>query len=174
MSKRIKGLIEKEFKSRFEGVDQCVVVSVRGIDGVSNNEMRHDLSQKDIRLRVLKNSLARRAFCDLQMEPLNEYLTGPSAIAYGADNIVDLVKALVEWDKKLDAFEIRGALLDGRGLDEKAIMALAKLPNRRELQGQVVLLANAPGGALSSAIGSPASRIAGCLKSLIEQKESAA
>ena len=174
MSKRIKGLIEKELKDRFAGIDQCVIVSVRGIDGVSTNEMRRGLSQKDIRLGVLKNSLARRVFRDLNMEPLNEYLTGPSAIVYGADSIIDLVKALVEWDKKLAAFQIKGALLDGRGLDDKATMALAKLPNRRELQGQVVLLANAPGATLSSAIGSPASRIAGCVKTLIEQKESAA
>ncbi|MCH9021864.1 MAG: 50S ribosomal protein L10 [Planctomycetes bacterium] len=174
MSKRIKSLIEKEFKDRFSGIDQCVIVSVRGIDGVSTNEMRRDLSGKDIRLGVLKNSLARRVFRDLNMEPLNEYLTGPSAIVYGSDSIVDLVKALVEWDKKLEPFQIKGALLDGRGLDAKATQALAKLPNRRELQGQVVLLANSPGARLSSAMGSPASRIAGCVKTLIEQKESAA
>ena len=174
MSKQIKGLIEKEFKERFAGIDQCVIVSVRGIDGVSTNAMRRDLLEKDIRLGVLKNSLARRVFSDLNMEPLNEYLTGPSAIAYGADSIVDLVKALVEWDKKLGPFEIKGSLLEGRGLDDKATMALAKLPNRRELQGEVVLLANSPGSRLSSAIGSPASLIAGCVKSLIEQKESAA
>lgn len=166
--------MEKEFKDHFAGIDQCVVVSVRGIDGVSTNEMRRSLSEKNIRLRVLKNSLARRVFRDLNMEPLNEYLTGPSAIVYGADSIVDLVKSLVEWDKKLDAFEIKGALLEGRGLDDKATMALSKLPNRRELQGQVVLLANSPGARLSSAIGSPASQIAGCVKRLIEQKESAA
>ena len=174
MSKLIKSLIEKEYKERFLGIDQCVIVSVRGIDGVSTNEMRRELSEKDIRLGVLKNSLARRVFSELDMAPLNEYLKGPSAIVYGADSIVDVVKALMDWDKKLEAFQIKGSLLDGRGLDDKATKALAKLPNRRELQGQVVLLANSPGSRLSSAIGSPASRIAGCVKSLIEQKESAA
>ena len=174
MSKLIKKLIEKEYKERFTGIDQCVIVSVRGIDGVSNNEMRRELSEKDIRLGVLKNSLARRVFSELEMEPLNEYLTGPSAIVYGGDSIVDVVKALVDWDKKLEAFQIKGSLLDGRGLDSQATLALAKLPNRRELQGEVVFLANSPGSRLSSSIGSPASRIAGCVKSLIEQKESAA
>ena len=171
MSKRVKGILSKEYRNRFEGIEECVVVSVRGVDGNSNNEMRGDLGEKSMRMIVVKNSLAKRAFSDLGVGSLESVLQGPCAIATGGDSIVDLVKALVEWDKKLDSFEIKGALLDGETLDAQATMALSKLPNRVELQGSVVSLALSPGGRLVSSMGAPASKIAGCLETLIEEKE---
>ena len=173
MSKRVKGMLGQEYQSRFEGIEECVVVSLRGVDGVSNNEMRGALCEKAMRLTVVKNSLAKRAFSDLGMGSMDSLLSGPCAIATGGDSIVDLVKELVAWDKKLDSFEIKGAFLDGQTLDAEATMALSKLPNRVELQGSIVSLALSPGGQLVSAMGSPASAIAGCLKTLIENKEKA-
>jgi len=173
MSKQVKQYIEKEFKSRFEGLTECMVVSVRGIPGVENNQMRGDLKDKQIRLTVVKNSLAARAFADLGMGPITELLNGPAAIVSGGDSIVDLAKELVAWDKKLDQFAIQGAYLDGRVLDANAAKALSKMLNRAELQGMIVMLANSPGSRISGAATSPAGNIAGCLKTLIENKEKA-
>jgi large subunit ribosomal protein L10 len=171
MSKQVKGYIEKEFKNRFEGLSECMVVSVRGIPGVESNQMRGELKGKEIRLTVVKNSLAARAFSDLGMGPLTELLNGPAAIVSGGDSIVDLAKEMVQWDKKLDQFAIRGAYLDGKVLDAKAATALSKMPNRIELQGSIVMLANSPGSRLSGAATAPGGAIAGCLKTLIENKE---
>jgi len=174
MSKTVKGMAERELKARFEGIEECVVVSLRGVGGTENNDMRRELCERDIRITVVKNSLARRAFRGLGQEALGEYLSGPSAIAYGSDSIIDLVKALMDLDKKLYSFEIKGSLLEGKVLDQASTVALSKLPNRAELQGSVVMLASAPGARLVSAVGSPAGAIAGCLKTLIENLEKAA
>ncbi len=174
MSKRVKGLIEKEFKSRFDGLTEWVVVSMRGIDGNSNNELRGQLLEKDIRVTVVKNSLARRAFTELGMEGIDDMLSGPCAIAAGADNIVDLTKELIEWDKKLDNFEIKGAYLDGQAMDQKAAKEIAKWPTRAELQATVVMIAMSPGSRVVGAATSPASTIAGCIKTIIDNKEEAA
>ena len=65
MSKKVKSLIERELKSRFENVSDCIVVSVRGVSGIDNNQMRGDFLKKDIHMTVVKNSLARRTFSDL-------------------------------------------------------------------------------------------------------------
>jgi len=173
MSRKIKELVQQELKSHFDGVNELIVVSLRGIDGNDNNVLRGELLQKQIRLRVVPNSLASRVFEGMDMGSIRDVLSGPCAIAYGAENIVDLAKALIEWDKKLEKFEIKGGFLEGRTLDAAAAKDLAKMPSRAELQGQVVSLALAPGGRLVSQIGSPAGCLAGCVKALIEKLEAA-
>jgi len=171
MSKRVKEFLSQDYASRFDGVSECVVISLLGVDGNSNNEMRGVLSDKEMSITVVKNSLAKRTFEAMGAGGLGDVLSGPCAIAIGGDSIVDLVKELVIWDKKLDTFEIKGALLDGQILDAKAAMALSKLPNRVELLGSIVNLALSPGGRVVSTMGAPAAAIAGCLKAMIEDKE---
>jgi len=171
MSKKVKGFIQQEYAKHYADVSECLVVSLRGMSGVDNNELRGDLLAKDIRLNVVKNSLARRAFEELGREGIGQILTGPSAIAYGGDSIVDVAKVMAEWSKKLEALEIKGGYLDAKVLDAQAAEALSKMPNRQELQATIVAQALAPGGNISGALKGPASRIAGCIKALIEKLE---
>jgi large subunit ribosomal protein L10 len=173
MSKKVKALIQDEFKSRFEGVNECLVVSLRGLSGMENNEMRGALLNKQIRVSVVKNSLARRAFRDLGAEAMGALLTGPCAIAHGGDSIVDVAKVMMDWSKKLEKLEIKGGYLDGQTLDASQAKELSKLPSRRELQGAVVAIAKAPGSRLAGAITGPAGYLAGCIKSLVEKLEEA-
>jgi len=171
MSKKVKGFIQKEYQTYYQGANECLVVSLRGLNGVDNNELRGDLLAKDIRLNVVKNSLARLAFEELGRQSMGEILTGPCAIAFGGDSIIDVAKIMVEWSEKLEALEIRGGYLDGKVLDAKAAKALAKMPNRQELQATIVTQALSPGGKISGALNAPAGRIAGCIKALIEKLE---
>ena len=70
--------------------------------------------------------------------------------------------------------EVKGAFVDGTAFDAKGAVELAKMPNRVELQGQVVMLVRSPGAKVAGAIISPASKIAGCIKTIIEKAEKAA
>jgi large subunit ribosomal protein L10 len=171
MSKKVKGFIQQEYTKHYQDVSECVVVSLRGLSGVDNNELRGDLLAKDIRLNVVKNSLARRAFAKLGRESIGQILTGPCAIAYGGDSIVDVAKVMVEWSEKLEALKIKGGYLEDKILDSQAAEALSKMPNRQELQATVVAQALVPGGNISGALKGPAGRIAGCIKALIEKLE---
>jgi len=173
MSKKVKTLIQHELKNRFDGVQECLVVSLRGLNGIENNRMRGDLLNRQIRLNVVKNSLARRAFRDLGIDAMGQLLTGPCAIAYGGDNIVDLAKVMVEWSGKLEKLQIKGGYLDGQILDAAQARNLSQMPSRRQLQAQVVSLALAPGGRVAGAIAGPAGFIAGCIKALVEKLEKA-
>ena len=173
MSQKLKELIQKELKSQFAGVNDLIVVSLRGISGNDNNALRGELLDKHVRLRVVNNSLAGKVFDEAGMSELRDILRGPCAIAYGGESVVDVAKDLVEWEKKLENFAIKGGFLDGRALDADQARALSKLPTRTELQGLLVVLANSPGSKIASAIGAPAGVIAGCVKTLIEKLEAA-
>ena len=171
MSKKVKELMQAEFKARFENVSEFAIVSVRGVEGTDNNQLRGDLKEKGIELHVVKNSLAAKAFAELGRDGIKELLVGPCAITYGGDSIVDVAKLLVDAAKGVEALELKGAYLDGEVLDAEGAKALAKMPSRAELQGTVVLIANSPGARLAGAIGGPAGYIAGCVKSLVEKLE---
>ena len=60
MSKKVKGMIRDHLKSRFDGLSECAVVSLRGVSGTENNEMRGLLKEKQISMTVVKNSLAKQ------------------------------------------------------------------------------------------------------------------
>ncbi|NDA94506.1 MAG: 50S ribosomal protein L10, partial [Betaproteobacteria bacterium] len=59
MSKQIKQLVVREYQKRFDGVEGGVLVEIRGLDAGTNNRLRTTLVDKQIRVTVVKNTLAR-------------------------------------------------------------------------------------------------------------------
>jgi large subunit ribosomal protein L10 len=171
MSKKVKTLIVDEIKARFADVNELVVVSTRGVDGIQNNQLRGALLSKRIHMNTVKNTLAKYAFKQMSKDPVCDLLDGPTTLVYGGESIVDIVKELTNWAKKIEHIEIKGGFLDGQSLNAATTADLAKMPSRKELLGMLVSLSGSPGSRLAAAVLSPGGVIAGCLKTLIEKKE---
>jgi ribosomal protein L10 len=168
MSKYVKDLVSKDIARRLEGVQDALLVNVIGIDANKTVVLRKQLREKDIRLLVVKNSMARRAMEGTPLGAAFEGAEGTLAMLWGGEDIISLAKEVVALDKgdDFEAFQARGGVMDGEHLTAERVKEISKWPSREEqlsiLMGQIL----SPGASLSSQLIGPG----GALASQIEQK----
>jgi large subunit ribosomal protein L10 len=176
MSKFVKDLLTGQLKTELGGVNDVVLISLSGIDAVTNSNLRARLRQKKIHVRVVKNSLARRATEGTVLAPAFAKLTGPAAVVWGAEDMVALAKEIVglEKEKEFKKIEARGGAMDGAAITADALKEVSKWPSRPEqlsiLMGQILSV----GGTLAGQIGGPAGEVASQIKQKGEGEEGAA
>jgi large subunit ribosomal protein L10 len=164
MSKYLKQLITSEIAHRLEGIDECLLVNVIGLEVNSSVLLRRQLREKDIQLMVVKNSMIRRATEGTPLATALEGIEGSLAICWGGDDFISLAKEIARFDKdrnQFEAFQTRGGVMDGEQLTPEAIREISMWPTRDEqlsiLLGQILGVGSrlssqliAPGGLLSS------------------------
>ncbi|WFR64399.1 50S ribosomal protein L10 [Paenibacillus sp. FSL R5-0517] len=121
-----------------------VVVDYRGLNVAQVTELRKQLREAGIEFQVLKNSLLRRAAAAAELTELDSVLTGPTAIAFSADDVVAPAKILNDFAKKNDALELKGAIVEGRVIGVQEVKALAELPSRDGLLSMLLSVLQAP------------------------------
>ena len=175
---RIKNLLVEELASSWQGMKAFVVVCPVGLDAVTSNQLRAALQAKNIKMTVVKNSLARLALAELDLAPAAELLDAPSAVCYGGESVVDVARELLNWSRNIDAFKLRGAFVEGQIFSGEQFRKLAAMPNRSELSAQILCLVLAPARNIAAALLTSAGRIAGAIEALTnklrEQEESTA
>jgi large subunit ribosomal protein L10 len=171
MSKYVKELMMDQLRSDLNGTRSLLILDLKGLDATAEHHFRRDLRKKSIRLRILKNSLARRVFSELGMDGLGKFLEGPSAIAWGGEGIAELAKEISAQVKTLKKPEIKGGAVDGVIVGPEQVEDITKLPSREVLIGQVIGLLLGPARQVVSLVSSPASTLVGQLEALVKRQQ---
>jgi len=173
MSKPVKDVISNEYQTRYGQLDSACVVNVIGLDAISTNRLRNELRAKNIRLQVVRNSLARRALADYPLAPLTAVMEGPCALVTGGDSMIDVAKTLVALKKTYPKLELKVGILEGEP-EVFDLEQMSKMKSRIEMLGEVAMMIASPGRRLAGALASPGGKIAGCLKALADKADTAA
>jgi len=173
MSKYVKNLITEDLREQFQGVDDALLVNMVGLDANADNRLRGALLEKNIRVMVVKNSLAARATAGTPLGVMFEGLTGNSALCWGANDIVSLAREVtgLTRDAQYEAFTARGGVMDGEKLSAEQVAEVSKWPSREEMLSQLVGQIIGPGAQLAALLGGPGSLVASQIASLAGDEE---
>lgn len=149
------------------------VSDYRGLKVAELTELRAKLREGGATLRVLKNTLARRAAADAGHEQIVPLLSGPTAVVFCGDDPVTPAKALVEFMRTHPQLVVRGGLLQGAAVDIDGVRTLSALPPRDALIAQVVGTMAAPLTGLVTVLQGTISGFARALQQIVEQKTAA-
>jgi large subunit ribosomal protein L10 len=136
-----------------------VVTRNHGQSVAQSTDMRAKMRDAGASYKVAKNRLAKLALKDTDYASIEEYLVGPTALAYSADPVA-AAKAVVEFAKTNDKLEIVGGSMGSVALDADGVKALASMPSLDELRGKIVGLVNAPATKVVQLVNAPASKLA--------------
>ncbi len=171
MSKYVKNLVTDHLRKQLNGVGDALLVNMVGLEANANNVLRAELAQKGIEVLVVKNSLAARATAGTSLDGLFEDVGGTNAICWGTEDIVSLAKEVVRFakDKRFEAFQARGGIMDGEKLTAEDVDKVSKWPSREEQLSLLVGQILGPGSQLAAQLLGPGAALAGQIKQKAEE-----
>ncbi|MBB2153892.1 50S ribosomal protein L10 [Enterococcus faecalis] len=129
---------------KFESAASVVIVDYRGLTVEEVTNLRKQLRDAGVEMKVIKNSILSRAAKKVGLDGLDEVFTGPTAVAFSNDDVVVPAKIIDEFAKDAKALEIKGGVIEGKVSSVEQITALAKLPNREGLLSMLLSVLQAP------------------------------
>ncbi|GAB6186915.1 50S ribosomal protein L10 [Thermopirellula anaerolimosa] len=171
MSKFVKQQITDYYRRKLDGVDAAVLVNMIGLNGPKTTQLRRELAQKNIRVMVVKNNLARRALTGTPLESAFTEVSGPTAICWGSTDIVALAKEVVRLadDDTFAPFAAKGGVMEGERLTADQVKEISKWPSREEVLAKIAGQIMAPAANLSALIGAVGETLAGQIKQISEK-----
>jgi len=139
-----KEQILQDTSERIEGVRGLYLADLSGMTVEKVSLLRRKCREQQVHVRVVKNTLLKRAFNARGISELDSFLVGPTGLVYSAASEMAPAKILSEFAKEHEKPRIKAAVVDGRLYDPKAIAVLALLPSREVLLSQLLSTFIAP------------------------------
>jgi len=157
-----KKAVVAEVSARIAEAQTLVVAEYRGVQVTSLTELRKKARESGVYLRVLKNTLVRRAVEGTPFAGLARHMVGPLIYSMSSDPVA-AAKVLNDFAKTNDKLVLKAGSYAGKVLDAGAVKDLASIPSRDELLAKLLGVMQAP-----------VAGFAGCLAALAQQREEAA
>ena len=173
MSTAEKEQILQDTSERIEGVRGLYLADLSGMTVEKVSLLRRKCREQKVQVRVIKNTLLKRAFNARGITELDDYLVGPTGLVYSAVNEMTPAKILSDFAKEHEKPRIKAAVVDGRLFDDRAIARLALLPSREVLLSQLLSVFIAPMSQFLAAIDATL-RLPAVMAQVLEEEKSKA
>jgi len=139
-----KEKIIQETQASLAGVRGVFLADLSGMTVESVSLLRKKCREQQVRVKVVKNTLLKRALNANGITALDDHLVGPTGVVFSPISEMAPAKLLVDFAKQYEKPRVKAAVVDGQLFDDKAIAELATLPSREVLLAQVLSTFIAP------------------------------
>jgi large subunit ribosomal protein L10 len=165
--------IVSEVNAVAEGALSAVLADYRGLTVGEMTDMRAKARASGVYLRVIRNSLAKRAFAGTEYECLADALTGPTMVAFSQEDPGAAARLLKDYAKDFDNLEVKALAIGGQMLDANQLDQLAKLPTRDEALAMLMSVMLAPVTKLARTLNEVPGKLVRTVAAVKDQKEAA-
>lgn len=121
-----------------------VIVDYRGLTVAEVTDLRSQLREAGVEYKVYKNTMVRRAAEKAGIEGLDEFLTGPTAIATSSEDAVAAAKVISGFAKDHEALEIKSGVMEGNVITAEEVKTVGSLPSHDGLVSIILSVLQAP------------------------------
>ena len=173
MNRDEKAAAIAEIATQIQQSEAVYAVDYRGISVTQAAELRGRLRDADATFRIVKNTLTERAADEAGSEALKTLLSGPTALTFVRGDAALAAKALRDYARTTpDLLAFKGGLLGSESVDADQIRAIAALPARDVLYGQLVGVVASPITGLARSLNALVGGLAVALGGVLEKKQS--
>lgn len=151
-----------------------VVADARGVSVGGMTALRQEARESSVTLRVVRNTLARRAFEGTEYECVQEALVGPSLFGFSMEDPGAAARLFKEFAKEHKSFEVKALAVSGQMLGAEQLDVLAKLPTRDQALSMLMSVMKAPATKLAQTMNEVPGKLVRTLAAVRDQKEAAA
>jgi large subunit ribosomal protein L10 len=173
MNRQEKAAQIEEVSALVAKAQTIVVAEYRGLDVDSVTRLRKQARSQGVQLRVLKNTLARRAVTGTPFAGLADKLVGPLVYGFSADPVA-AAKVLASFAKDNDKLVVKAGAMPNHVLDVDGVKALATMPSREELLAKLMATMQAPIGQFVRTLNEVPARFVRTLAAVRDAKDKAA
>ncbi len=167
-----KAVVIEEVSAKVASAKSIVLAQYRGLEVGHITGLRKEARKSGVYLRVLKNSLARRAVADSPFSGLADHMVGP--LIYGiSDDPVAAAKVISDFAKTNDKLVVMGGSLPNSVFDAAGVKALATMPSREELLAKLLGTMQAPIAQFVRTLNEVPTKFVRGLAAVRDQKDSA-
>ena len=169
MDKERKIQVVEEYVSIFEKPG-IYLMEYQGMNVAEITELRVSLLKANVSMRVLRNSLAKRALKQVGIESLDSYFDGPVSVVWSQEDSIAPAREILKFIEEHNKGSIKVGLVDGSLITGKDIEAISKLPTKIELQVKLVSTLNAPLVNLAQVLNALPTKFARIIDTVREEK----
>ena len=174
LTKEQKEAIVAEVAIVARSAHSAIAAEYRGLSVEQMTKLRHDARNAGVYLRVVKNTLARRALTDTGYACMSESLVGPLVLAFSKEEPGSAARVMRDFAKDNDKLVVKVIALNDKLLTPGDLVALATMPTREEALSLLMAVMKAPIEKLARTIKAPADKLVRTIAAVREQKQAAA